>query len=670
MLLRGLVLLAVSTLFCFAQTKESPTSFWLTVTEQDRQIQTPSVDKSAGVEALFTRVYVADEFRGGDAFRAFRHYIRLKVFNDQGKEQVSTIDIPYFGNNRIDHVAARTTKPDGTVVDVKDGAIFDREIVRNRGLKRKVKSFALPAVEVGSIVEYRYTEYVDRPSLMYVALQFQRDFPVRKATISLWPIDLQGSSYRMYFIPFNCNPPQMTRDPNGYFSSTLENIPAFREEPMMPGEPNVRPWALATYRDDENRKPDKYWQKVGKKAYDDLRLSLKANDEMKRAAMTATAEATTDPDRVVALIRFVQSSVRGLFSSSVTDAERANVMKDLEKGKLRTSQQVLKSGVGTSDEMNTLFAALASAVGLDARPAFVADRTGSIFDPGLADLYFLPNIDMAVQIGGTWKVYDVSTRHLAPGMLSWREEGMAALISDPKKSFFEKVPLSPPEASASTRASTFSLSADGTLEGDVVETHTGHRAGERRLGMLGDSSVKRDETLKDSLRSAFPGAEVTSIVISNVEDASKPLMMTYHLRVPGYAQRTGRRLLFQPLVLQRGDAPLFSASERRYPIMFPYSYTESDNVAIRLPDGMELDHPDVPGNINADGFLTYTLKLTMQGTQLVATRNVVSGIGGNIVFPPDAYGSLKKVFDTVHERDNHVISLRAKSSAGTPSSEK
>jgi len=439
-----IVMIAVTHGAADAQTAETATSFWYPITEQDRQAKAAIVEKDAGVEALFTRVFVADEFRGQDPSRAFRHYIRLKVFNEKGKEQASTIDIPYSGDNSILHVAARTIKPDGSIVEMKDSAVFDREIVRNRGLKRKVKSFAIPAVEPGVIVEYRYTESIRHPSIMYVALQFQREFPIRKATISVWPLDLESTAFKMFFIPFNCSPTPITREQNGYFSSTLENVPAFREEPMMPGEPNVRPWGLAVYRDDPKREPEKYWQNTGKKAYDELRQSLKANDETKQAALKATAGAATETARIEALVRYVQSSVRGLFENSVTSAERADVLKAIGKGKIRNPQQVLKSGIATPDEMNTLFAALASAVGLDARPAFVADRLGTVFHPGLADIYFLPNIDMAVQVGGAWKVYDVSAKTLPPGMLSWREEGMAALISDPRKSVFVPVPLSRP----------------------------------------------------------------------------------------------------------------------------------------------------------------------------------------------------------------------------------
>jgi len=137
------------------------------------------------------------------------------------------------------------------------------------------------------------------------------------------------------------------------------------------------------------------------------------------------------------------------------------------------------------------------------------------------------------------------------------------------------------------------------------------------------------------------------------------------MRVPGYAQRTGRRLLFQPLALQRGDPPLFSSSERRYPIVFPYPYKESDNVAIRLPPDMELDHAEAPGDVTAQDFLAYKLRMGVQNGQFVAARDLVLGSGGVIALPAESYSQLKSLFDAIHQRGNHVISLKQKGSPET-----
>ena len=69
-----------------------------------------------------------------------RHYIRIKIFTDRGREAQSKIDIPYLKDQEISDIAARTIKSDGTIVELKKSDIFDRTIVKASGTKLKAKS--------------------------------------------------------------------------------------------------------------------------------------------------------------------------------------------------------------------------------------------------------------------------------------------------------------------------------------------------------------------------------------------------------------------------------------------------------------------------------------------------------------------------------------------------
>ena len=78
------------------------------------------------------------------------NYVRVKVFTERGKELHGKVELRYFDKNQDEDIAARTIKPDGTIVELDKSAIFERTIIRTRGVKIKVKSFTLPAVETGS----------------------------------------------------------------------------------------------------------------------------------------------------------------------------------------------------------------------------------------------------------------------------------------------------------------------------------------------------------------------------------------------------------------------------------------------------------------------------------------------------------------------------------------
>ncbi len=632
---------------------------WLPITEAERAQKVPRVDKTAGAEAIFWRVHVWDEVIGSDWQRHRVNYVRVKVFNEEGKKKVSSIEVPFGNNISVTQIDGRTIQPDGTIIPLKKDDIHEREVVRLGGILRKVKSFAMPAVEPGAIVEYRIREVHFKQNILYLRAQVQQEYPIQKMTYFVKPLSRDYINMTMRVWPFNCKNSPLNLERNGFTSTSVENLPAFQEEPYMIGEANVRAWMLVFYAEGDRRDADKYWEKRGKEIYTNLRQALRVNDEIKQAAAKAVERVDGDGPKVVALIGYLRKNLRNLYDESVTDAERGKIIKSMPKERSRTSAEVFKSGIGIPDELNTLFAAMAQAVGLEARPALVGDRNGISFQPSMADSYFLDSIDMAVKIDGKWKLFDASTNKLPANMLGWREEGTQALVSDPKKPEFITTPLSPPGESVSMRRGKFELAEDGTLEGDASIYFTGHAAADGREGKTGETLEKQMEAVKELVTGPFPGAEVTAIKLENVDNTAQALTYSYHVRIPGYAQRTGKRLLFSPLFFQQGAAPRFSASERKYPVAFRYAWREDDQIHIKLPEGFKIDNGENPGSLafGPPGAYELTMSTTANG-EFVTSRVLEFGRGGAIVFDTAAYPTLKQLFEEFHRRDGTIVSLK------------
>src|SRR5262245_44198754 len=108
---------------------------WRPVDPTELAQKTPKVDAGADAEAIFWDVRLEDRFTGNDFSLALNHYIRIKIFTERGKEQYATVEIPRVGKRSILDVAARTIKADGSIIDLKRDAIFDRELVKTKGLK-------------------------------------------------------------------------------------------------------------------------------------------------------------------------------------------------------------------------------------------------------------------------------------------------------------------------------------------------------------------------------------------------------------------------------------------------------------------------------------------------------------------------------------------------------
>jgi hypothetical protein len=435
---------------------------WLPVTDEERNLKTPRIDPDAGAEALFWHVHVMDELRGEDPEAVLFNYIRIKIFNQRGCDSQGTPSIEYSGRRVITDVVGRTIKPDGTILELGKDAIFQRDIVKASGRKLKAVSFAMPGVEPGVIIEYRWRERRHNEFAEYVRLPFWRDIPVHEVKYFIRPLLIPGFMFPpMRLMPFHVRLSPLTPERDGFSSTFVNDLPAYSDEPLMPSEWIARPWALLYYAEDKKINADKYWTELGRKVYGNLRSYLKAGDEVRKAADEACASAKDPEEKVARIMQYCRTRIKRLSDEDVTEQQREKAKEN------HTPADTLKRGMGTGFDVNMLFAAMVSAEGFEARLARIADRSDLPFDRGFPDDYFMRAWDIAVRVGDQWRFYDAAARELPSGMLRWQEEGAQALISDPKEPVFVQTPISEPDKSVASRTGVFELSDDGTLEGIV-----------------------------------------------------------------------------------------------------------------------------------------------------------------------------------------------------------
>jgi hypothetical protein len=628
---------------------------WRPVDPADLALKASVVEKDADAEALFWEVRIDDNPEGD---LIFSHYIRIKVFTERGRESQSKIDIPFgriFGIDiKIQNISARTIKPDGSIIELKKGDVFERTLAKASGLKFKAKSFAMPGLEPGCIIEYRWQEVRVNQSADNVALDFQRDIPVQRVKYLIKPYPFEGLGMRSITLHGQNSP--FVKEKEGFYSTTMTNMPALHEEPRMPPEKQLKTWMLIYYTKDEKLDADKYWFNLGKRFYEVTKSLLKVNDEVRQAATAATADAKTDDEKIARLFEFCRTKIKNVSddASGMTPEER----KKLKENK--TPSDTLKRGMGTGADVDLLFAALVSAVGFDARIVMAPDRGQLFFDKSIANAYFLETSSIAVRVGENWRFYNPGYNYVPLGMLRWQEEGEQALITDPKQPVWLNTPMSEPEKSLVKRRAKLTLSEDGTIEGDVELTYTGHFAIERKEDNDDDSVSQREESLTNEVKALMSTAELANIRVENVTDPVKPFVYTYHIRVPGYAQRTGKRLFLQPAFFQHGIGPLFSSSTRQYPVYFHYPWLEDDEVTFDLPQGFVLDNADAPAPFGGGAVGEYKPRIgvTKDGRTLIYKRDFFFGRNGNIVFPVNSYSQLKNFFDMLNKQDNHTITLK------------
>lgn len=621
---------------------------WKPVDRAELALKTARVEKDADAEGIFWEVVVEPKSNRA----ALSHYIRIKIFTERGRDSQSKVDLTYFGDVKIEDIAGRTIKPDGTVLELGKDAIFERTIVKLGRLKVKSKSFTLPGVEPGAVIEYRWREVRDNE--YFLRLPLQREIPVQSVKYFL-KID-EVEYLHLATKTFNAPDTRFAREKKNLFSQTLVNVPASHSEPNMPPENEVRPWMLVYFR------PDFLGGALNKILYNAFVSSTKTNDELRKAAVSIVADAATPDRRLEKLFEFCRARIRN--TSKESSASSGPFPGKVKQNK--TASDTLRTGAGTGEDINLLFAALAIVEGFDARLAMVASREEAFFKPQYSDtllsLYFMHANNIAVNVDGQWRFFDPASSFVPYRMLRWQEEGQSAYLVSSDWEQFVTTPLSPPEKSVQKHTGNFSLTADGTLEGDVTIEYSGHFAVEMKQFYEDGSPYQREQSLRDRVKEMVSNAELSAIRIENIADPVKPLIEVFHIRVAAYGERTGKRLFFQPAVFQRGSNARFTDSERKYAICFNYPWTEEDVVEIDLPPGFTLDHAESIGTYPIADYGKYgaTVGITADQRTLQYKRNFTFGLAGKILFPATSYQQLKYVFDTTHRLDSYQIALKQK----------
>jgi len=629
---------------------------WRPVTPEELQLRTPKVEAGADAEAIFWEVRVDDEFSRNGFQTILQHYVRIKVFTERGREENSKVDL-YFGRTSdygvsisVKDIFARTIKPDGSMLDLSPSGIYDREILKSKGAKFQAKSFALPGVTVGSIVEYRWKEIRQNSLSHYVRLMFARDIPVQSVKYYIKPAAV-SLAMRLYS---NNTTAGFVRDANGFYSTTMQNVPAFKEEPYMTSEYEVRPWVLVYYEGRGDLAPaEQYWRDYGKDTWKYHESWLAFNERITRAATEAVGTPTDSIEDVRKIFEYCRKMIVNV------DDDASGLTPD-QKRQLKVNRNpsdVLNQGKGTAHDIKMLFGSMLASTGVDVRVANVSLRTEARFERGLANGFFIRTELIAAKIGEVWQFIDPSDRYVPFGSVPWYLEGQSALVSDPNSPFFVSTPVTPPEKSKQKRIANLLLNDDGSVEGDVRVEYTGH-LGRSYKEIYDTYSLAAHKTAVIDIikKQMLDQAEITSVLIENAKDPEKPLAYAYHIRIPSYAEKTGKRLIFVPNIFEQNSQSKFIKSERRYNIAFDYAWSENDEINVQLPRGFAAESIAPPQKISrGNESLDIGIDLSADGTKLKYTRSLVFGRNGDLDFGLARYESIKQFFVSIHTADIHSI---------------
>ena len=579
-------------------------------------------------------------------------YVRIKILTEEGRKYAN-VEIPFFKESQdVVHVRARTIRPDGSIAEF-DGKVFEKSLVRGRGSRFLVKTFTLPDVQVGGIIEYFYTYDLKEHFVYSSNWILSEELFTKKARFSLKP-------YKSTYVPINLRwswhdlPPGAgpKEGPDHIVRMEAENIPAFQTEDFMPPENELKSRVDFVYTEELPEKDaDSFWMKLGKKRNGQLESFVGKRKTMEEAV--AQIVSPNDPPEVK--LRKIYDRVQALRNTSY-ELRKTEQEEKREKEKIAENvEDVWKRGYGNGIQLTWLYLALVRAAGFEAYGVWVSDRRNYFFTPVTMESGKLDANVVLVKLNGKDLYFDPGAEFTPFGLLTWSETGVQGLRLDKDGGTWIRTTLPASSQSCMERKATLKLADTGDLEGKLTVTYTGLEAMYYRLDVRHADEVTRKKFLEDRVKRQIPVAVEAELTNQPDWSASEtPLVAEFDVKIPGWASNAGKRVLVPAGVFTGVEKHIFEHANRVHPIYFEYPYEKLDDVTIELPPGWQVG--SVPAGQDKDLHLVaYTLKVEGAKNALHLTRVLKVDF---LILDPKYYSALRGFFELVRTGDEEQIVLQ------------
>jgi len=587
-----------------------------------------------------------------DDSTATRHeydYFRIKILKEEGRKY-GDVEILYNkeGGNIIG-IHARTIKPDGTIVKF-DDKVFTKSVVKARGIKYLAKTFTLPEISPGCIIEYYYTLDMREESFYDSHWILSSELFTKAANFSLKPYPTE---YHLSWVWQNLPPdaPQPAAGPDHIVRLQVANLPAFQTEDMMPPENELKArvdfdYSLDTPDSDANH----YWSGVGKR----LDGYLESFIGKHKAAEQAVGEIVGPNDPPEVKLQKLYARVQQLRNTTYEVEKTEEESKRSKEKEPANVDDVLRRGYANRKDLNWLYLALVRAAGFEAYGVWAADREEYFFNPSLMQSERLSSSLVLIKLNGKDIFCNPGAAFTPYGQLPWAITGVSGLQIDKKGSAWVQT-WAPTSAQAQTeRRATLTLSDSGDLEGTLTVTHTDIRAAHLRLSEQHADETERKTYLETSIKETIPSTSEVKLTNQPAwTNSAVPLVAEFKIKIPAWASGAGHHFIVPVGLFTAREKHIFDHAERVHPIYVEYPYSEADDINIQIPAGWRIS--SLPqGRDDTGKSVSYTLKAEDKNGNLHVSRTLSVNF---LLAGVEYYSALRDYFQQIKTSDDQQIVL-------------
>jgi hypothetical protein len=616
------------------------TEDWLPITSEELKLI--SEPKAPGAPAI----YLYRQFDRDDPDSKEYFYFRIKVLTEEGRKYGS-VEIPFVkGVGNVKKIEARTVHLDGSIINF-NGTVYEKTIVKAKGVKVLAKTLTLPDIQVGSIIEYRYTRTLDwgyglrwllSEQLFTKRAKFSYHYYTGRFALEwLWPLGL----------PEGTAPP---KEENHTISLETQNVPAFQAEDFMPPQDEMKYRIEFIYVYNGMTDPEQFWQNETRLQYRGVEEFIDKHKPMEEAVANIVSQSDTPEVK----LHKIYARTLQVHNSSF---ERERTEKEIHREKppeIRTVEDVWKHNYGNRWAINWLFLALARAAGFDATPVLIATRNERFFDRRIMNSRLLNASVVVVKLNNQDRYFDPGTALAPYGMLPWYETDVPGLRLDREGGSWVQTPQMTATESRIERRAALQINEDGSLQGKVSITFVGLEALWRRLYEYNEGETERKKFLEDELKSSVPsGSELELSNHPEWDGVSPTLVAEFTVKIPNWVSSAGRRTLLPVGIFGGTEKHVFDTGNRVSPIYFTFPYQNLDDITVQLPAGMQVG--SVPDLRNRDvKACVYSSTAKAEKDSIHISRQLTINLG---LAAAKYYPALRNFYQHVRTDDEEPIVL-------------
>jgi hypothetical protein len=610
-----------------------------------------------------------------DDMHSVEHYDRIKILTKDG-EKYANVELPFYSTMFVDsdhmgddkslgEIAGRTIHSDGRIIPL-TAKPYLKVIEKQRGVKIQEKVFTLPDVELGSIIEYRYTTRIDdnmyespnwyiQGELYLKAAHYlwypteknlidSRQHPIR--SISWFPILPEGAIVQRHDLP---HASLYSTGPVQYFDLVVKDVPSQVKEEYMP------PIASYSYRVLFNFTAEQtaaeWWKDEGKDWSKRLDSFANPNSELKAATQTLIAGAATQDEK----LKKIYAAVMALDNTHYSRAHEKREDKAEGEGKVKSAADVLVHERGTATQMTELFVGMARAAGMKAYFMLLPDRSIELFTPTWLSFQQFDDLIAIINVDGKEVFFDPGDRYCGYGHLAWEHTYVRGLRQVDGGTDFGNTSGDDYKANRTSRVANLNMNEKGQITGTIKLTFMGEAAVRwRHAALTGDDESLKHELTKDLEGMVPKSLEVKVGQIDHLKEYEQPLVVVYEV-TGTLGTQTGKRLILPSDLFEVGTSAIFPDEKRVQPVYFHYPQLMQDAMRVNVPAGFSVEAVPAEAKISLPGQEVYSFVATEDAKGFTARRDYIQN---ELIVMPKDYDGLRKYYSQVESKDQESVVLK------------